>query len=222
MVYQLEPSFQPGYRWDSDKEKVSYSTDPELESIENEKNRTQEEMETLISIDKDLVNFKMYGFWKKGNRLSKDEVISVVRSLPSLEYRKEFSKYLKNNDIKWLQHSLNEKISDWEWNDELMRKYKEYLKSKGIWISNNHIFEDWKLWPQTTETLRFVSQNRSLLHRWQKKWRDGKKLVKKIFFGIDEDKSNNKEKPDVKNKDGKKVENKKRKNKKRKNRKRRK
>lgn len=178
------------------------------ESTKNKVNEIQEEVEILTSINKDLEKIKIY------NWANKKDVIKATRSLPNKEYRKLFWEALKTNNIEGIQKELNKKISDWDWDEEMMKKYKEFLKSQNISLNKSHrIAEDWKLWPQTMATLKFVSENRSIIH-----WANG--VIKKISKGYKKILDKNQEKADTNNQSGKKVEKKMIKNKKRKRRRR--
>ncbi len=110
---------------------------------------------------KTLDNTKLYGWGKE--KLTKKQVMQLVGWIPS-PYGREFVKRIENGDIKWLQKFLNgivDKLGLWR-----NAKFKATLKSKGMWLKDGkHILEDWKLGPQTMETLKFLAENRDFFEQ---------------------------------------------------------
>lgn len=109
------------------------------------------------STDKMEYSGRLY-MWGR-ERITQQDVLNVVNSIKE-PYSSEISSYLKSNNIAWLQEYLNSKIDSW---DIDASKLKAALTPKGIWLyANNHIKVDWKFWPQTLETIKFLvkeSQN---------------------------------------------------------------
>ena len=122
-----------------------------------------------------LDDTKLYGWGKE--KLTKEQVMELVGWIPH-PYWKEFVKRIENGDIKWLQQFLNgivDKLGLWR-----NAKFKATLKSKGMWLKDDkHILEDWKLGPQTMETLKFLAENRSFFEQlgdsysflWRLSWK---------------------------------------------------
>ena len=103
------------------------------------------------STDKMEYSGRLY-MWGR-ERITQQDVLNVVNSIKE-PYSSEISSYLKSNNIAWLQEYLNSKIDSW---DIDASKLKAALTPKGIWLyANNHIKVDWKFWPQTLETLKFL------------------------------------------------------------------
>ena len=93
-------------------------------------------------------------WWNRWRKITKWEVMEVVNKLKE-PYNTEISDFIKNKDIEWLQKYLNQKIRDWKIDKT---RLANSLRSKRIRF-NGSILEDWKFWPQTLETIRFISDD---------------------------------------------------------------
>lgn len=108
-----------------------------------------------------LASTKLYRWGNE--KLTKEQVMELVGWIPN-PYGREFVERIENGDIKWLQKFLNgivDKLGLWR-----NTKFKVTLKSKGMRLKDGkHILEDWKLGPQTMETLKFLAENRSFFEQ---------------------------------------------------------
>lgn len=150
-----------------------------------EKVKKQKAVDDYKKMDKDnkIDDTKLYGWGKE--KLTKQEVMELVGWIPS-PYWKEFVDRIENGDIKWLQQFLNGIIDKLGLFKNLA--FKKTLEDKGIWLKDGkHILEDWKLWPQTMETLKFLAENRNFFEqlgdvywpRLKSKW---KSITEDLFW----------------------------------------
>lgn len=113
--------------------------------------------------DLNVDNVHLHSWW--GKKLEKSGVLDVIKSLRD-PYKSEINGFVKNNDILGLQKYLNGKIDSGSI-DKI--KLERVLTGKRIWLNGGHIFEDWKFWPQTLETIKCL-QDISWWNEWVEGW----------------------------------------------------
>jgi len=103
---------------------------------------------TTQSVNKlQIWHINLYWRWKKVPKVDQDAIVDAVNRLP-YPHNDKVTEFLTSNNVEWLQHYLNENITD-------KVGLKERLKK--MWISyNGKILEDWKFGPQTLEALKFL------------------------------------------------------------------
>ena len=89
-------------------------------------------------------------------------------------YKSEIYEFVKNNNVLGLQKYLNWKIDAQEID---VSKLRETLSTKRIWLNGNHILEDWKFWPQTLETIKFLLEESKDDSAWE--WDNGSSTGKR-------------------------------------------
>lgn len=100
---------------------------------------------------KDVNQGKLY---RRGNNtITKQDIINTVNQLKE-PFNTEISNLIKSRNILGLQNYLNQNIAQGKINSQQLMNS---LRNKGIRF-NGKILEDGKFWPQTLETIRFITQ----------------------------------------------------------------
>ena len=114
---------------------------------------TSSHINSLQSITEENVPDKLF-WWRGREYINKQEVLDVVNALQE-PYHTDIANFIRSWDILWLQQYLNWKISSWDVDQE---KVSAALRARNIPF-NWSIKEDWKFWPQTLETMKFIAKD---------------------------------------------------------------
>ena len=117
-----------------------------------EKGSSQWKADKSGNSDLNVDNIRLY-MWGWKEKLEKSGVLDVIKSLKE-PHKSKISEFIKSNQVWELQKYLNGQIDSKAIDQSQL---ESTLAQKRIWLRSGHLMEDWKFWPQTFETIKFLA-----------------------------------------------------------------